>query len=180
MTARLESVSPAAYPAGLRRLHWLMALLLPAMIGLGLWMGTLPRGHALKTLLLNWHVAVGLAVLLLALLRLWLRRRTRLPELPAGYPAWRSYLVRCVYGGFYLLMTGLPLLGLAVWALDPFVGPALFEEAVWISNTAGWLHRLHYLGAWLLLFLLIPHMAGALSSDGQGSKLLKRMLPGKR
>lgn len=142
-------------------------------------MGSLPRGDDLKALLINWHLIVGCMVLILAFCRLVLRFKLALPALPDRYPGWRRRLIAVVHVSFYVLMIGLPFLGLSVWAMDPFVGgPAIFGEAVWVSNMAGYLHRMHYLGAWLLLLLLILHIAGALSSDGQGSKMLRRMLPG--
>lgn len=158
-----------------------MAVLLLLMIGIGLFMGSLPRGDELKALLIQWHLIVGCVVLILAFCRLILRFRMVLPALPDRYPPWRRRLIAAVHAGFYVLMIGLPVLGLSVWAIDPFVGgPAIFGEAVWVSNTAGYLHRLHYLGAWLLLLLLVLHVTGAMSKDDRGTIVLKRMFSSKR
>lgn len=164
-------------------LHWLMTVLLMSMIGLGLFMGSLPRGHALKPFLLNGHVATGLLILLLLGYRLVLRHRYRSvrPALPSQYSRLRKRIAQSVHIALYALMLGLPLVGLGVWALDPFVGgPALFGEGVWISNAAGQLHQLHYLGAWLLFGLVLMHVLGGMSVDDQGRRVLHRMWPGKQ
>ena len=168
---------PDRYPAALRRLHWLMAVLLMIMVVLGLYMSALPRGNTLKALLLNGHLMLGSIILLLALLRLHLRFRSSLPPKPGAYSNARRHLIAAVHGGFYVLMIGLPILGLSVWAIDPFVGgPALLGEGVWISNLAGVLYRMHYLGAWLLCGLLMVHILGALGTRAGGRWTLRRML----
>ncbi|MCA1778456.1 MAG: cytochrome b/b6 domain-containing protein [Xanthomonadaceae bacterium] len=155
----------------MRRLHWLMALLLPSMVGFGLYFGSLARGSAWKALLLDLHAVLGLLLFVLALTRLWVRHRlaAQLPE---------SAIARFTHRLFYGLMLVLPLLGLGVWASDPFVGgPALLGRDVWVGNLAERLHQLHYLGAWLLLLTLLAHVAGAFSRSRTGSHPMTRMLP---
>ena len=172
-----EKALPDRYPAGLRRIHWLMAVLLPSMVLLGLWMGSLSRGHDLKTLLLNWLLMLGCVLLLLVILRIRIRLKSDLPSRSSGYSEARKRLVSVVHSGFYLIMISLPILGLSVWAIDPFVGgPGLFGEAVWVSNLAGVLHRMHYLGAWLLCVLLFVHVIGGLGKSDGKQRVFKRML----
>jgi len=168
----------ARYPGRLILLHWLLAVLLLGMIVLGLMMGALARGNALKSLMLNLHLMTGLLVLFLSGVRAYYRQNSRLPAMPARYSIWRARLAQTVHRLFYGLMFGLPLLGLSVWAIDPFVGgPALFGEGVAISNAAARLHTAHYLGAWLILVALLLHIVGAMGTDDQGRRILRRMLP---
>ncbi|MDX1626795.1 MAG: cytochrome b/b6 domain-containing protein [Wenzhouxiangellaceae bacterium] len=80
---------------------------------------------------------------------------------------------------FYVLMVGLPLMGLAVWLLDPHLGgPALLGPGLWPGRLADWAHSVHYLAAWLLVMLLGLHVAAALMPDGTRRRPLSRMLPG--
>jgi len=113
----------------------------------------------------------GLLLLVLALIRLGVRQRLA-PELP------RNPTARFTHRLFYGLMLALPMLGLGVWASDPFVGgPALLGRDVWVGNLAERLHQLHYLGAWLLLATLTAHVAGAFLRSRDGRYPLARMLP---
>jgi len=57
------------YAPPARLLHWLSALLVLGLIGLGLWMVALPLGLT-KLYAYAWHKWIGLTVLLLTVLRL--------------------------------------------------------------------------------------------------------------
>lgn len=167
------------YPAGLIRLHWLMAVLVVVMLVLGQTMSGLPRGDALKGLLLGWHLAVGVSVLVLAGVRVFLRLRAEIPQEPRE-PAWRRRLARTVHAALYVLMFVLPLAGLTVYLVDPHVGgPALLGEGLAAGNLAGVVYRVHYFGAWLLLGLMALHVGGSLW-PGAAGPALPRMLPGRR
>ncbi len=172
------------YPASARWLHWGMAGALVAMIVLGLFMSGLPLDHAARSSLMMGHLATGLLLLLSAGVRLRLRLRGVMPELPAAYAPWERGLAGSVHSLFYLLMFGLPLLGLGVWLLDPFVmGPGLAGQSVTLGNLTGWLHWFHYLGAWLLVLALIFHVAGAMRGvvhRDLSRRVLWRMLPAGR
>lgn len=169
------------YPASARWLHWGMAAALVAMIILGLIMSGLPLDHAARSSLMMGHLATGLLLLLSAGVRLRLRLRGVMPALPAAYARWERGLAGSVHALFYLLMFGLPLLGLGVWLLDPFVmGPGLAGQSVALGNLTGWLHWFHYLGAWLLVLALVFHVAGALRGvihRDASRRVLWRMLP---
>jgi cytochrome b561 len=162
-------------------LHWLMAGALVVMVLLGLIMAGLPRGDETKQWMLNIHLGLGVTVLLAAIWRLRLRRIRSLPPLPESYRGWERGLVRVVHGGFYVLMLAMPLAGLTVWLLDPFLdGPGLAGQSLAMTEWAARVYTVHYLGAWLLIALVIVHLAGALR--GQFGKnverrVLQRMLP---
>lgn len=170
-----------AYPRSIRRLHWAMALGLLGMVLFGLFMGSLSLEDPRRGLLMRLHLMVGLLLLAAAMLRLRWRLQGRIPDLPSVYGRFEAALARAVHGLFYVLMIGLPLLGLGVWLLDPFVaGPGLAGQSVALGDLAGWLHRAHYLGAWLLLAAVLVHLIGALRglrSATPERRVLWRMLP---
>lgn len=168
------------YPRSVQILHWLMAAGLIGMVLVGLYMGSLPLSAELRDALMMGHLATGLLLLIAVAIRLRWRMQGRMPGVPSVYRGWERVLVRVVHGGFYVLMIGLPLLGLSVWLLDPFVfGPGLAGQSIALANLAGWLHWGHYLGAWLLLGLVLIHVVGAVrglfSADPQ-RRVLVRML----
>jgi cytochrome b561 len=168
------------YPRTVQWLHWIMALALIGMVVFGLFMGSLPLSDDRRNLFMLVHLATGVVLLLAAGLRLRWRLQGRMPELPEVYRPLERALAQIVHAMFYVLMFGLPLLGLSVWLLDPFVwGPGLAGQSIALANLTGWLHWGHYLGAWLLLALLVVHVIGALrglTSKVPERQVLRRML----
>ncbi len=164
-------------------LHWLMAAALVGMVIFGLIMSSLPLGHAARPWMMGAHLATGLLIFTGAIFRLRLRRAGAVERLPAVYRAWERALANSVHALFYGLMFGLPALGFMVWLLDPFVpGPGLAGQSLVLGSLTGWLHWLHYLGAWLLLSALVVHVIGALRGSFSAvpeRRVLKRMLPGR-
>ena len=176
----MEPTAPVRYPRPLRRLHWLLALLLPSMVLFGLWMGMLDRSDPLKSLVLPWHLATGALVFALAAWRLTIRYRSRalFSRARDGSPPARRALAAFVHAAFYVLLFGLPLLGFGVWILDPHLGPAPFGDGVAVGNWSERLHRIHYLGAWSVAVLLPLHVGGALLREADGRRPLARMVAG--
>jgi cytochrome b561 len=167
------------YPRPVQWLHWTMAVGLIAMVLFGLFMGSLPLSDERRNALMLAHLVTGLVLLVGVLLRLRWRLQGRMPALPSAYRRGERVLARAVHAAFYALMLGLPLLGLSVWLLDPFVyGPGLAGRSIALANLTGWLHWGHYLGAWLLLALLVVHVIGALRGVFHADperRVLKRM-----
>ena len=166
------------YPKSVQILHWLMAAGLIGMVLVGLYMGSLPLSDERRNALMLGHLATGLLLLIAAVIRLRWRGQGRMPGLPSVYRGWERVLAQAVHAGFYVLMIGLPLLGLSVWLLDPFVfGPGLAGQSIALANLAGWLHWGHYLGGWLLLALVSIHVVGAFrglfSADPERRVLLR-------
>ena len=162
-------------------LHWLMAAALVVMVLFGLIMAGLPRGDDTKQWMLYVHLGLGLMVLVAAIWRLRLRQTRPVPPLPEPYRPWERWLVGFVHGGFYALMLLMPLAGLSVWLLDPFLGgPGLAGQSLAFTELAARIYTVHYLGAWLLIVLVVVHLAGALRGQfgkDAGRRVLRRMLP---
>ena len=93
-------------------LHWLLALLILAMLAVGyLVLAQTPNGTPGKLDVLQWHMAGGMLVLALMLLRLGVRLATARPApASAGVPA-LDRLAGVLHLGFYLLVAAMVVTG---------------------------------------------------------------------
>lgn len=163
-------------------LHWVMALLLLGMLGVGTWMTEL-RPSPIKIQVYNWHKWIGLSLLGLLALRLAWRATHRAPALPAGLPGWQRVAAGLSHAVMYLLMLAMPVTG---WLQNSAAGfplswfglfrvPALIPRdreafAFWQAVHA-WL-------AWALLLLILLHVIAALKHHFlDRDEVLRRMLP---
>lgn len=130
MSADAVSVAPR-YSPGLRRLHWLMAVL----VGLGYLFieqrGLFERGTAERAAMVQAHLWLGLSVLVLVAWRVLLRRRHGAPPITPLLPAWQSWPAKLLHLALYAFLVAMPLLGLlTAWTtgkqlLLPFTDIAL-------------------------------------------------------
>jgi cytochrome b561 len=152
-----------ALPA--RLLHWLMAVLILAMLLIGA--GMVSTTTARYPALLAWHRPLGLAILVLALVRLAVRLTHRPPPLPADLPAIQVAAAKGSHILLYALMIAMPLIG---WAMQsaggyPIVlwkGVALFPILPHAVQLYGWLRLLHGLLAYAFFLLILGHLGAAL------------------
>ena len=171
-------------------LHWISALGVLALIGMGLVMTHAGLAPMRQFQLYQWHKSVGITVLALTALRLAWRLTHRPPPHPAGMPAPERAAASAAHGLLYLLLVGLPLTGWAVVSLSPFNIPTvLYGLLPWphlplaalVANQAtaeGALKLVHAYGAWLLTALLVLHVAAALRHHLiLRDDVLRRMLP---
>jgi len=95
--------------------HWTSFALVVFVGVLGLLFGAIPRPN--RMFWINIHAVVGLAVLALALARIFWRLRQSPPAYPAGTPALTRRLSAPVHWLLYALMVILPLVGIVafVW-----------------------------------------------------------------
>ncbi|CAB3701368.1 hypothetical protein LMG24238_03659 [Paraburkholderia sediminicola] len=101
MTQTRTHFSPLA-----RLLHWTMAPLIIAMLFIGVGMvATVSRAH---TTLIAIHKPLGIALLLLVILRVGVRIRRGSPPLPAYMPAPQRIAARLSHLILYALMIAMP------------------------------------------------------------------------
>lgn len=174
---------PEAYDPVAKLLHWGMALALAGMIGLGLYMQGQPV--SMRTFqLFNTHKALGITLLVLAVLRLvWRAWRGAPPMLTHQSKAWELLLARAVHVLLYVLMIGIPILG---WLGASASGlpmtyfgwtdiPALVGPSERFQDLA---FTLHGSAVWLLVVVIVLHIVGALKRHLIiGDDTLRRMLP---
>jgi len=178
-------VSPqvSRYHPLLVALHWFLAVLIFAALALGaLVMAKMPNTDPMKIEALRSHMAGGSAILLLMLVRLFVRTRTTHPAAAsAGHPtldrlAWLSHrlfypavLAMAGSGLIMALQTGLPAI--------VFGGEGALPADFWAFP----IRTVHYVLSRLLMGLIALHVVGALYhtlilKDG----LLRRMAFGRR
>jgi cytochrome b561 len=152
-----------ALPA--RVLHWLMALLILSMLLIGA--GMVSTASVRYPQLLAWHRPIGLAILILALLRIIVRLTHRPPPLPLDLPPLQKAVAKGSHYLLYLLMIVVPLIG---WAMQSAAG---YPVTVWRGFNLypilphdvavyGWLRQAHGLLAYAFLLLILGHLAAAL------------------
>ena len=99
-------------------LHWLMAVLILGLFGLGIYMADLPLSPQ-KLKLYSYHKWAGISVLLLALTRLAWRIGHAPPPLPASQPQWQQMAAHAGHGLLYVLIFAAPLSG---WLMSSALG----------------------------------------------------------
>jgi cytochrome b561 len=105
--------SIARYRPGLRRLHWLTAVLVLAVYLLVEQSDLFPRGSGGRAAMLQGHFWTGLAIWLLLWWRLALRAGGATPPIAPPLPRWQAGLSRLLHLALYAFLLAMPLLGLA-------------------------------------------------------------------
>lgn len=164
-------------------LHWLVALLIFAGWGLGLYMSELPLSPA-KLRYYSWHKWIGVTVFLLAIVRVaWLATH-RPPALPPHTPRWQARSARLTHTALYALMFVLPFSG---WLMSSAKGvPTVYFGVLPLPDLIAKdkalgeiLASVHASLAYGLAALVILHVAAAVKHqfiDRDG--LMARMIPG--
>lgn len=152
-----------ALPA--RVLHWLMAILILAMLFIGVGMVTsVSERHAW---LIHIHQPLGIAILVLVVLRLAVRQRHPPPPLPADLPMLQKLAAHASHGLLYALMIAMPLVGWAMLSAGGYpvmLSGSLRLPSIMPANATAFavLRHLHGWLALLLLLTFLAHLAAAL------------------
>ncbi len=159
-------IRPAhSFPLLSRLLHWTMAVLVLAMlfIGIGMVSTVSPRYAALVSI----HKSIGIVILVLVAIRLINRLLNPPPPLPADLPGWQIVAAKASHWVLYLLMFALPLVG---WAMLSAAGapivvfgsvhlPAILPKDVAVFAV---LRTTHTVLALLLFATFLAHLGAAL------------------
>jgi cytochrome b561/polyisoprenoid-binding protein YceI len=176
--------SVSRYTAVAIALHWAIAALIIFMI----WLGWNMEDNETRYQL---HKSIGITILLLTVMRVAWRMLNPPPALPSGMKLLEARASHYVHVGLYALMILMPLLG---WAL---VSTAKLQVPTVLFGTISWpdipflsglrgnkpvhevIETLHSKGAWVIIGLLVLHVAGALKHEFSPEEgVLKRMIPG--
>lgn len=174
-------MTPARYSTAAMGLHWLIALALAFQISLG-WTLEGPLGPALFSRY-QLHKSVGIAILVLSLVRLGVRLTVPRPA-PSDGPAWTRRLAETVHSAFYVVMIGAPLTGWALVSTAKVKVPTLLFGVVPLPHLplgAGFrepAEAAHGALAWIAVGLVLLHIIGALRHQWLlGKPELQRMVP---
>lgn len=123
--ALMNSETGWGWPA--RVLHWVMAVLILGLIGVGVYMSNFERDLIAEYKLAQAHKSVGFVVFVLALGRLaWRRANRATPALPETMPRWQRRAARASHIALYVLMVAMPLSGWLMASASPFNDPGAF------------------------------------------------------
>jgi cytochrome b561 len=159
--------------------HWVLALAIIGSFSVGIYMSDLSMSPT-RLKLYNYHKWAGITILALSALRL-LWRLTHQPPADLPMPAWQARLAHVTHIALYALFFAVPLVG---WAYSSAAGfPVVVFGVLPLPDfvapdkpLAEVLKATHGNLAFLLAFLVIGHIAGALKHqfiDRDG--LLSRM-----
>lgn len=155
----------AYFHPALRILHWLMAAAIIIMLFIGVAM--VSTVSSLHSLLVSIHKPLGVMILLLVIVRLWLRFTTDKPSLPASLPVWQRGLAHLSHWALYLMMLVQPLIGWAMLSAAGYpitLGGGIVLPPIMAVNN-DWYAVLRPLHSWVALALfatVMLHLAAAL------------------
>jgi cytochrome b561 len=159
------STDPVRFAATSRLLHWLMAVMVLTMlfIGVGMVTSESPRYH----LLLSVHKPLGIAILVLVIIRFINRLVNPPPPLPDTIPRWMRLAAKASHVLLYALMFIMPLVGWGMLSAAPYpvvlygpvhLPPILPQDAALYA----WLRQLHTTLAYLFFATFLAHLGAAL------------------
>ncbi|WP_095097937.1 cytochrome b [Pseudomonas sp. Irchel 3A5] len=160
MSGSSKHFSPLA-----RLLHWSMALMIIAMLFIGA--GMVASVSERHERLLNLHKPLGIAILVLVILRIIVRLSSQTPALPADLPSWQVLAAKLSHYVLYALMLAMPLIG---WAMISAAGdPVMLSSSVRLpsivaadAGTFAFLRQAHTWLAYTLFLTVLMHIAAAL------------------
>jgi cytochrome b561 len=153
------------FAAPQRLLHWLMAICILSMLFIGVGMVSTVTPKYLT--LVQIHKPLGIAILLLALIRLALRIYYGSPALPADLPEPMKLAAELSQYVLYALMIGMPLLGWGMLSAASY--PVVLFGGVHLPSilpVSDSLHTLlwhaHYYLAFAFFAIILMHVAAIL------------------
>ena len=159
------TTSRKRFTAPQRLLHWLMAICILSMLFIGVGMVSTVTARYLT--LVQIHKPLGIAILVLALIRLSLRFVFRAPALPADMPEPMRLAAELSQYVLYALMIGMPLIGWGMLSAASY--PVVLFGSVHLPSilpVSPSLHTLlwhaHYYLAFAFFATILMHVAAIL------------------
>lgn len=182
----MSQVNPSKYPFAMRLMHWLMAIIILTLIAVGSYMADLAPDAADKYELYPLHKSVGMLALLFLVVRITIRLKSTVPDPASWLQAWEQKLSHWVHRLLYVSMFTMVCSGFLMSSTFPksngieifglFTLPDITAKSEYWS---GIFHTIHGTTAWVLVCLLMLHLAGVFKHkvlDGKDKDVLKRML----
>lgn len=164
-------------------IHWLVAVAVYGLFGLGLWMTSLSYYSPWYQKAPKIHMTIGVILLLLMIFRVVWRFFSAQPKPIETHSALVRFLSKAGHLGIYLLLFVVMLSGYLIFTADgdPIVllgGIEIPALITGIPNQADLTGAIHLYGAWTLVVLSVGHALAALKHHFiDKDATLKRMLP---
>lgn len=177
----MSNDTPNRYHPALVSIHWLMALLVFIMLGVGKFVmpGVDPTAPQ-KPMMLQTHAYIGGAIAVLLIVRLVLRFTVKRPTPADAGNAFLNFVAKAVHFLLYFFLLGMAVSGLGLFQMANL--PAVFSGAApYPANFFDYLPRMgHGLTSWLLLAIIALHFGAAMFHQFiKKDNLLARMWFGK-
>ena len=160
MTLDGDSFSPLQ-----RALHWLMAILVLVMLFIGVTMVSTLKPRFLTLIAI--HKPLGIAILVLAILRLYLRWKRGAPPLPSDLPSIQVAAAKPSHAVLYALLIAMPLIGWGMLSAGGY--PIVLFGSVHLARILpqndqlyAVLRTAHTLLAYMFFATILLHIAAAL------------------
>ena len=164
-------------------LHWLIAIGVFVMIGIGWYMVDIPKGTPERAFWFNLHKSIGVTVGVLVLIRIVWRLTHRPPPMPGSMPAWEVTAARISHGLLYACLLVMPIVGFLASNFTKYgvkyfgipIGPFFAENQALRDG----LQEVHEIVSYILVAVVVVHILAAfkhLLVDRDG--VFQRMLPG--
>ncbi len=161
-------------------IHWLMAIMIIAMIGLGFYMTGLEKGSDERSWFFALHKSIGLTLALLAIIRLVWKIRSISPALPDYVAPLQRKMATATHHLLYLMLFLQPVTG---YISSSFSG---YKTKFWGIPLPHWgwkspelnelFTEIHEISAFCLITLLLLHIAGVIYHlHKKQTDLIKRM-----
>ena len=172
-------------------LHWVIAAIIIYQLAIGLIMEHIPNVHV-RIPLVQLHGSLGITVLVFSLLRIVWRLTHRPPPLDAHLAGWERASAHAVHILLYVGMIAMPLIGWSILSTSTRAlqhGVFLFFSDLRVPPLPV-LHNfpqprldhahaqfvlLHTVGGYLMIALLLAHVAGAIKHQWEGHPSFRRM-----
>lgn len=167
-------------------LHWLMAAVILFMIALGLYMIELPKQSELpvgeesvRAFYFLLHKSMGITVAMLIILRVAWRLTHKAPPLPDTVSKWQQKAAGAVHVLIYLVMIAMPISGFMQSMFSKYdtkfwgiVLPRMAEADEVMRES---FNQVHECLAFLLIGLIVIHLAAAIKHRLSGTEITDRM-----
>lgn len=171
------------YTLGAVVLHWVIAILIFVLIGLGWYMVGIPKETPARAWFFNLHKSIGVTTALLIALRIAWRATHVPPALPYSVPRWQRRGAKASHFLLYACMVVMPVSGFTASNFTKF-GVKFFGYQIPIL---GWedkavykvLTATHIVTSYVLVALIAVHVAAALRHLIVRDGIFERMWPRK-
>jgi cytochrome b561 len=161
-------------------IHWVMAIMIIAMICMGIYMADLPKGSDERSWFFSLHKSIGLTLALLAISRLAWRMISPPPMLPSIVSITHQKMAKATHHLLYLMMFIQPVTG---YISSSFSG---YKTKFWGVPLPHWgwknpelnelFTEMHEISAICLVILIVLHIGGvAYHLHRKETEIFKRM-----
>lgn len=178
----MSNTTQARYTSLSIALHWFTVLLMVAIYVAIELHESLPRGHALRRPMEDWHIYLGVILLPIVIFRAVVILRSDIPAIVPAPPVWQHRITLAMKAYLYVLMIGNPILG---WMMENAEGhvvtlfglglPSLVGESEALADVVSEAHEV--LGVSGYFFIGLHAVAALYHHYLVKDNTLVRMLP---